>query len=179
MNYFFTRSSLLFLISFSFSVKKSFNVVIVEHPFTLFIFIRYNTINVIIYASERERERENRACDFAFDGKEKKKKINSIGSNSFHMCVCVYIYTLQKKKKESYLRATQWHDTTRISNLIELKQTVDDAATATISPPPFFLFSSPLFIVVLTLDPFPIYRYSRKLIDIFRLKKYFSQPIES
>lgn len=149
MNYFFTRSSLLFLISFSFSVKKSFNVVIVLHCLYSSV---YNTINVIIYASERERESRVR---FRFRWKRKEKKINSIGSNSFHMCVCVYLY-FAKKKKESYLRATQWHDTTRISNLIELKQTVDDAATATISPPPFFLFSSPLFIVVLTLDPFPI-----------------------
>lgn len=175
MNYFFTRSSLLFLISFSFSVKKSSNVVIVLHCLYSSV---YNTINVIIYASERERERENRACDFAFDGKEKKKKINSIGSNSFHMCVCVYIYTLQKKKKESYLRATQWHDTTRISNLIELKQTVDDAATATISPPPLFFFPLLFLSSYWHSTHFP-YRYSRKLIDIFRLKKYFSQPIES
>lgn len=133
MNYFFTRSSLLFLISFSFSVKKSFNVVIVLHCLYSSV---YNTINVIIYASERERESRVR---FRFRWKRKEKKINSIGSNSFHMCVCVYLY-FAKKKKESYLRATQWHDTTRISNLIELKQTVDDAATATISPPPFFSF---------------------------------------
>lgn len=173
MNYFFTRSSLLFLISFSFSVKKSFNVVIVLHCLYSSV---YNTINVIIYASERERESRVR---FRFRWKRKeKKKINSIGSNSFHMCVCVYIYTLQKKKKESYLRATQWHDTTRISNLIELKQTVDDAATATISPPLFFFFPLLFLSSYWHSTHFP-YRYSRKLIDIFRLKKYFSQPIES
>ena len=103
MNYFFTRSSLLFLISFSFSVKKSSNVVIVLHCLYSSV---YNTINVIIYASERERERESRVR-FRFRWKRKeKKKINSIGSNSFHMCVCVYLY-FAKKKKESYLRATQ------------------------------------------------------------------------
>lgn len=173
MNYFFTRSSLLFLISFSFSVKKSFNVVIVLHCLYSSV---YNTINVIIYASERERERESRVR-FRFRWKRKEKKINSIGSNSFHMCVCVYLY-FAKKKKESYLRATQWHDTTRISNLIELKQTVDDAATATISPPLFFFFPLLFLSSYWHSTHFP-YRYSRKLIDIFRLKKYFSQPIES
>lgn len=87
----------------------------------------------------------------------KKKKIDSIGSNSsrisdLHAFVRIYIYiytyTLQK---ESYLHATQWHDTTRIPNLIELKQTVDNAATMQL----FSLFSL-LFLLSLTLDPFPI-----------------------
>lgn len=152
MNYFFTRSSLLFLISFSFSVKKSFNVVIVLHCLYSSV---YNTINVIIYASERERERENRACDFAFDGKEKKKKINSIGSNSFHMCVCVYLYFAKKKKRIlSSRNAMTRHDTNIESNRIKANRR--RRSDCNYFPPPFFLFSSPLFIVVLTLDPFPI-----------------------
>lgn len=175
MNYFFTRSSLLFLISFSFSVKKSSNVVIVLHCLYSSV---YNTINVIIYASERERERIARAISLSMEKKRKKKK--SIRSDRIHfICVCVCIFILCKKKKESYLRATQWHDTTRISNLIELKQTVDDAATATISPPPLFFFFPLLFLSSYWHSTHFPYRYSRKLIDIFRLKKYFSQPIES
>lgn len=173
MNYFFTRSSLLFLISFSFSVKKSFNVVIVLHCLYSSV---YNTINVIIYASERERERIARAISLSMEKKRKKK--NQFDRIEFISYVCVCIFILCKKKKESYLRATQWHDTTRISNLIELKQTVDDAATATISPPLFFFFPLLFLSSYWHSTHFP-YRYSRKLIDIFRLKKYFSQPIES
>lgn len=150
MNYFFTRSSLLFLISFSFSVKKSFNVVIVLHCLYSSV---YNTINVIIYASERERESRVR---FRFRWKRKeKKKINSIGSNSFHMCVCVYIYTLQKKKRIlSSRNAMTRHDTNIESNRIKANRR--RRSDCNYFPPPFFLFSSPLFIVVLTLDPFPI-----------------------
>lgn len=151
MNYFFTRSSLLFLISFSFSVKKSFNVVIVLHCLYSSV---YNTINVIIYASERERERIARAISLSME-KKRKKKINSIGSNSFHMCVCVYIYTLQKKKRIlSSRNAMTRHDTNIESNRIKANRR--RRSDCNYFPPPFFLFSSPLFIVVLTLDPFPI-----------------------
>lgn len=149
MNYFFTRSSLLFLISFSFSVKKSFNVVIVLHCLYSSV---YNTINVIIYASERERESRVR---FRFRWKRKEKKINSIGSNSFHMCVCVYLYFAKKKKRIlSSRNAMTRHDTNIESNRIKANRR--RRSDCNYFPPPFFLFSSPLFIVVLTLDPFPI-----------------------
>lgn len=173
MNYFFTRSSLLFLISFSFSVKKSFNVVIVLHCLYSSV---YNTINVIIYASERERESRVR-FRFRWKRKEKKNQFDRIEFISY-VCVCIYIYTLQKKKRIlSSRNAMTRHDTNIESNRIKANRR--RRSDCNYFPPPFFLFSSPLFIVVLTLDPFPIYRYSRKLIDIFRLKKYFSQPIES
>lgn len=151
MNYFFTRSSLLFLISFSFSVKKSFNVVIVLHCLYSSV---YNTINVIIYASERERERESRVR-FRFRWKRKEKK-KSIRSDRIHfICVCVYIYTLQKKKRIlSSRNAMTRHDTNIESNRIKANRR--RRSDCNYFPPPFFLFSSPLFIVVLTLDPFPI-----------------------
>lgn len=134
MNYFFTRSSLLFLISFSFSVKKSFNVVIVLHCLYSSV---YNTINVIIYASERERERIARAISLSMEKKRKKK---SIRSDRIHfICVCVYIYTLQKKKRIlSSRNAMTRHDTNIESNRIKANRR--RRSDCNYFPPPFFSF---------------------------------------
>lgn len=149
MNYFFTRSSLLFLISFSFSVKKSFNVVIVLHCLYSSV---YNTINVIIYASERERESRVR-FRFRWKRKEKKNQFDRIEFISY-VCVCIFILCKKKKRILSSRNAMTRHDTNIESNRIKANRR--RRSDCNYFPPPFFLFSSPLFIVVLTLDPFPI-----------------------
>lgn len=93
-----TRFALAFFSSsfFFFSVKKSFNVVIVVRVY------------VVIHC----RHYDIRENVLLFDGKEK-KKIDSIGSNSSRISdlrafvriyIYIYTYTLQK---ESYLHATQ------------------------------------------------------------------------
>lgn len=150
MNYFFTRSSLLFLISFSFSVKKSFNVVIVLHCLYSSV---YNTINVIIYASERERERIARAISLSMEKKRKKNQFDRIEFISY-VCVCIFILCKKKKRILSSRNAMTRHDTNIESNRIKANRR--RRSDCNYFPPPFFLFSSPLFIVVLTLDPFPI-----------------------
>lgn len=130
----------LFLLFFFLSVKKSFNVVIVVRVY------------VVIHC----RHYDIRENVLLFDGKEKKNRFDRIEFIAHfrlarirtYIYIYIYTYTLQK---ESYLHATQWHDTTRIPNLIELKQTVDNAATMQL----FSLFSL-LFLLSLTLDPFPI-----------------------
>lgn len=141
MNYFFTRSSLLFLISFSFSVKKSSNVVIVLHCLYSSV---YNTINVIIYASERERERIARAISLSMEKKRKKK--NQFDRIEFisYVCVCIFILCKKKKRILSSRNAMTRHDTNIESNRIKANRR--RRSDCNYFPPPLFFFFPLLFL---------------------------------